>query len=88
MSIFKSHKVDRLGVITAGLCAIHCGGWSIYNAIKSHRIVWPQVLIIAGVSTIVLGLLILDNHVIMAIGGFILLAGHSANWRLLGLSKS
>ncbi len=122
MSTFKRHTIDRLGILSSGLCAVHCaaipllisfgligtlssgthmlvewmviisslilGSWSVYNALRSHGRIWPQVLIALGAFTIVIGFIFAISHILMAAGGLLLVIGHWFNWRLLGTSHS
>ena len=112
--------IDKLGIFTSGLCAVHCaflpillsvgmftsvgsdfhhlselivvltsmllGIGSVYNGLKGHGRLMPQVLIGSGALIIIIGLLSSGvTHLIMAFGGFILLLGHWLNWRKLKL---
>jgi len=123
MSVIKRHKIDQLGIITSGLCALHCaalplllsmgmlgsldahahgvleisvivvsallGTWSIFNGLRGHGKMYPQLLIGFGALVIILGLLIPSiGHPLMAVGGFTLLYGHWLNWRLVASEKS
>ncbi len=123
MSVIKRHKIDQLGILTSGLCALHCaalpvllslgvfgsldnqlhgtleisvivvsallGTWSIYNGLRGHGKIYPQLLIGSGALVIILGLLIPSiGHPLMAVGGFTLLYGHWLNWRLVATGKS
>ena len=123
MSRTNQSKIDQLGIITSGLCAVHCaalplmislgllgsiqegthgvieaaviltsailGLWSIYNGLRGHGKLIPQLMIGGGALVIVFGLLVpAIGHPLMAIGGFVLLMGHWFNWRLLSPRKS
>lgn len=123
MSRTNQNKIDQLGIITSGLCAVHCavlplmisvgllgsmqgaahgtieiavilvstflGSWSIYNGLRGHGKLIPQLMIGGGAMVIVLGLLIpAMGHPLMATGGIVLLLGHWFNWRLLSPRKS
>lgn len=115
----STKAVDTIGMITSGLCAVHCaalpvlfslgilggassaahhslelavlvvsvgvGAWSIMQAMKTHGKIFPQLIIVAGLSLIVTGFLLAtaENHSIMAIGGLILVSGHWINRRYL-----
>jgi len=120
MAIHKKTKaVDTIGMITSGLCAVHCavlpflfsfgiiggassaahhsielvvvvcsfglGSWSIYQAMTSHKQLFPQLAIILGLMIILGGFFLStpDNHTVMSIGGFVLVSGHWINRRYL-----
>lgn len=123
MSRTNQNKIDQLGIITSGLCALHCaalpllisfgllgsmhdtahgaleiivilassflGLWSIYNGLRGHGKLVPQLMIAGGALVIIFGLMIpAVGHPLMAFGGFVLLLGHWFNWRLLSPRKS
>lgn len=112
----KTQIIDKMGILTSGLCAVHCmvfplmlsfgllnglannwhgiteivvilcsiilGSWSVINALRSHGKRLPQYLIIAGAIMVIIGFAKVEaNHLIMAIGGMILLSGHWMNWQ-------
>lgn len=122
MSRTNQNKIDQLGIITSGICAVHCaalpllisfglmgsmhnsahgiaeiliigissflGLWSIYNGLKGHGKMIPQLMIGFGALFIIVGLLVsMFGHPLMALGGCMLLSGHWFNWRLLSPRK-
>ena len=115
MSKVKTSKVDKLGMITSGICAIHCsipvlfslgfigsfstsghvtfdicvlflstalGIRSIMNGLRLHGAKSPQLLIVAGIFLIAIGLLIPVGSIGMLVGGMMLIMGHWWNARL------
>lgn len=118
----KNQIVDRIGIVTSGICAVHCafipllfsfgiiggfadslhtfsemiiigvsaflGVWSIYNGLKEHGQLIPQFLIAFGAFIILFGFITTSvSHIVMAIGGAILLTGHWLNWRGLTIQN-
>ena len=65
------------------------GLWSIYNGLRGHGKLVPQLMIGVGALVIILGLMIpAVGHPLMALGGIVLLLGHWFNWRLVSPRKS
>ena len=61
------------------------GAWSIYQGMTSHKKIVPQAIILIGLTVIVMGFMLAtpENHRVMSVGGFILVAGHWINRRYL-----
>ncbi|MFT4567631.1 MAG: hypothetical protein ACI9FN_002598 [Saprospiraceae bacterium] len=118
MNRLINNKVDIMGIVASGACAIHCaalpilfslgilGGattsaahhsmelgvliislglasWSSYRGWQSHKRLSPQLTIGLGMALILFGFLVATpaNHSIMALGGFVLVMGHTWNHR-------
>ncbi len=79
-----AHHSIELSVI---VMSFGLGSWSIYQAMKSHKRLVPQMTIIAGIIIIVAGFAVATetNHNVMAIGGGILVLGHWINRRYISL---
>lgn len=114
MSIAQRNKVDRVGMISSGLCALHCAAlpmllyfgvissvssvahdsfelvvllcsislaiYSAWRGLRLHGRIFPQLLIAGGMLMLIIGFL-MSQHMVMAIGGLCLVAGHWLNYR-------
>ena len=79
------HLSEWIVVITSSLLGL----WSVYNGLRGHGRLLPQLIIGVGALVVIIGMLNANvTHLIMAVGGMILVVGHWLNWRKLKVPAS
>lgn len=77
-----AHHSMEMGVVVMSLML---GAWSILQAMRTHKSIVPQLMILLGLSVICTGFILSppQGHMIMALGGGILVTGHWVNRKYL-----